>query len=177
MIKNIFKVGWKRKQRSSTSSNNPNGTQAWPFPLVPPWMLDLMHLHKPPKNLWKSAPVFEIIYFCWTHSKCRNNRPTHFCPITQKKPKWSFVLLQFEIRQEMEQKASALITVFGVVGVLLSPSWYRQKKKAWVKTTKCPKIIHYPTAFVTLLSAMDVSMIYILFFSYCSVVLNCIISP
>ena len=98
-----------------------------------------MHLHKPPKNLWKSAPVFEIIYFCWTHSKCRNNRPTHFCPITQKKPKWSFVLLQFEIRQEMEQKASALITVFGVVGVLLSPSWYRQKQKAWVKTTKCPK--------------------------------------
>ena len=54
------------------------------FLLVPPWMLELMHLHKPPKNLWKSAPVFGIIHCCWTHSKCRNNRPTHFCPITQK---------------------------------------------------------------------------------------------
>ena len=74
-----------------------------------------MHLHKPPKNLWKSAPVFEITHFCWAHYKCKNNRPTHFCPITQKSQNGLSCYFNFEIRQ-WNKKLLHFITVFGVVG-------------------------------------------------------------
>ena len=150
----------------------------YPFPLGS--SLDAgaysMHLHKPPKNLWKSAPVFKITH-CVGHTTNVKTTAPHISALSPKKAKMVFRVTSI-LRSGNGTKSFCINYCLWCCGGAAPPHPHTVKRESEsnVQKVSIPQLV---APLMALLPAMDTSMIYILFFFYSPYrpVLNCIISP